>query len=59
MVFWRLLKRALKGTYVNVESFHLNAYVDESRRSDSMSAATRMATVGASPRRCTRSWGGG
>jgi len=27
--FWSLLKRALKGTYVNVESFHLGAYVDE------------------------------
>lgn len=27
--FWSLLKRALKGTYIAVESFHLNAYVDE------------------------------
>jgi transposase-like protein len=27
--FWSLLKRALKGTYVAVESFHLGAYVDE------------------------------
>jgi transposase-like protein len=27
--FWTLLKRALKGTYVNVEPFHLHRYVDE------------------------------
>jgi transposase-like protein len=27
--FWSLLKRGLKGTYVAVEPFHLNAYVDE------------------------------
>jgi transposase-like protein len=27
--FWSLLKRALKGTYVSVEPFHLHAYVDE------------------------------
>ena len=27
--FWSLLKRALKGTYVNVEPFHLHRYVDE------------------------------
>ena len=26
---WSLFKRALKGTYVSVESFHLNAYVVE------------------------------
>src|SRR2546427_11265853 len=27
--FWSLLKRALKGTYVSVEPFHLFRYIDE------------------------------
>ena len=27
--FWTLLKRALKGTYVSVEPFHLFRYLDE------------------------------
>src|SRR5579872_5893968 len=27
--FWSLLKRSLSGTYVSVEPFHLQAYVDE------------------------------
>lgn len=27
--FWSLLKRTLKGTYVSVEPFHLDAYLDE------------------------------
>jgi hypothetical protein len=27
--FWSLLKRAIKGTYVNIEPFHLFRYVDE------------------------------
>lgn len=27
--FWSLFKRALKGTYISVEPFHLNAYVVE------------------------------
>ena len=27
--FWALLKRTLKGTYVAVEPFHLDAYVTE------------------------------
>ena len=27
--FWSLLKRAIKGTYVNVEPFHLFRYLDE------------------------------
>lgn len=27
--FWSLLKRTIKGTYVSVEPFHLNKYVDE------------------------------
>ena len=27
--FWSLLKRSLSGTYVSVEPFHLDRYVDE------------------------------
>ena len=27
--FWSLLKRTVKGTYVNVEPFHLGRYLDE------------------------------
>ncbi len=27
--FWSLLKRGLRGTYVAVEPFHLDAYIDE------------------------------
>ena len=27
--FWSLFKRTLKGTYVSVEPFHLQAYADE------------------------------
>src|SRR5207245_10134013 len=27
--FWRLLKRGLNGTYINVEPFHLFRYLDE------------------------------
>jgi hypothetical protein len=27
--FWALLKRAIKGTYVSVEPFHLFRYLDE------------------------------
>jgi transposase-like protein len=27
--YWSLLKRALKGTYINVEPFHLFRYLDE------------------------------
>lgn len=27
--FWSLLKRAIRGTYVNVEPYHLHRYVDE------------------------------
>ena len=27
--YWSLLKRALKGTYVSVEPFHLFRYLDE------------------------------
>jgi hypothetical protein len=27
--FWSLFKRALNGTYINVEPFHLDRYADE------------------------------
>jgi hypothetical protein len=27
--FWSLLKRAIRGTYVSVEPFHLFRYLDE------------------------------
>ena len=27
--FWTLFKRSLKGTYVSVEPYHLQAYADE------------------------------
>ena len=27
--FWSLLKRAIRGTYVNVEPYHLHRYVEE------------------------------
>lgn len=27
--FWSLLKRAIKGTYVSIEPFHLFRYLDE------------------------------
>src|SRR5438309_9703894 len=30
--FWSLLKRAIKGTYVSVDPFHLAQYVDEQVR---------------------------
>jgi hypothetical protein len=30
--FWSLLKRAIKGTYVSVDPFHLCSYVDEQVR---------------------------
>jgi len=30
--FWSLLKRAIKGTYVSVDPFHLASYVDEQVR---------------------------
>jgi transposase-like protein len=30
--FWSLLKRAIKGTYISVDPFHLGAYVDEQVR---------------------------
>jgi transposase-like protein len=36
--FWSLLKRALKGTYISVEPFHLQAYCDE-QSSDSTIAS--------------------
>lgn len=27
--FWSLLKRAIRGTYVNIEPYHLTRYLDE------------------------------
>lgn len=47
--FWSLLKRALKGTYVSVEPFHLFRYLDEqafrfNNRKD-MNDADRFSTV--------------
>ena len=27
--FWSLLKRSIKGTYVSIEPFHLERYIDE------------------------------
>ena len=39
--FWSLLKRTLKGTYVAVEPFHLERYVDEQVFRDSTIARTR------------------
>jgi hypothetical protein len=27
--FWSLLKRAIKGTFVSVDPFHLSRYLDE------------------------------
>lgn len=41
--FWTLLKRAIKGTYVSVEPFHLFRYVDE----EAFRFNTRKATDGA------------
>jgi transposase-like protein len=51
--FWSLLKRTLRGTYVAVEPFHLNRYVDEqvfrfNHRKDGarkITAAERVAAV--------------
>jgi len=46
--FWSLLKRAIRGTYVNVEPFHLFRYLDEesfrynSRKTDDASRFQRM-----------------
>jgi transposase-like protein len=49
--FWSLLKRALKGTYVSVEPFHLFRYLDEQAfrfNNRKLSAAARFAlTAGA------------
>jgi transposase-like protein len=49
--FWSLLKRALKGTYVSVEPFHLFRYLDEQAfrfNSRKMSDAARFAKAAAS-----------
>jgi transposase-like protein len=46
--FWSLLKRALKGTYVSVEPFHLQAYCDEQAfrfNNRKMTDAERFASV--------------
>jgi transposase-like protein len=47
--FWSLLKRALKGTYVSVEPFHLFRYVDEQafryNNRQEMNDADRFTTV--------------
>jgi transposase-like protein len=47
--FWSLLKRALKGTYVSVEPFHLFRYVDEQafryNNRQEMNDADRLAVV--------------
>jgi hypothetical protein len=42
--FWSLLKRSLKGTYVNVEPFHLFG-IATNKRSASMSARTMTKVV--------------
>jgi transposase-like protein len=49
--FWSLLKRALKGTYVSVEPFHLFRYIDEQAfrfNSRNLSDAARFAITAAS-----------
>jgi len=48
--FWSLLKRAIKGTYVSVEPFHLFRYLDEeafrfNERTDKHGDAGRFVTV--------------
>ena len=46
--FWSLLKRAIKGTYVSVEPFHLFRYLDEQAfrfNTRSMADSDRMAQV--------------
>jgi transposase-like protein len=51
--FWSLLKRTLRGSYVAVEPFHLDAYVDEQafrfnnrgRKANPLNDADRMALV--------------
>jgi transposase-like protein len=51
--FWSLLKRAIKGTYVSVEPFHLFRYLDEQAyRFNARSTNDR----GASWPRCGPSW---
>ena len=46
--FLGLLKRAIKGTYISVEPFHLGRYVDE-QASASMSAKARTPTASPPP----------
>jgi hypothetical protein len=54
--FWSLLKRALRGTYVAVDAFHLHRGTWTRKRSGSTSGVIRRATVAGSSRRCARSW---
>lgn len=49
--FWSLLKRALKGTYVSVEPFHLFRYVDEEVFRFKQAARRRWPTVRSGDRR--------
>jgi hypothetical protein len=46
--FWSLLKRALHGTYISVEPFHLFRYIDEEScrfNNRNMNDAERFATL--------------
>ncbi len=56
--FWSLLKRSIKGTYVSVEPFHLEAYVQEqvfrfNQRKDNDGGRFRVATRGIVGKRLT------
>ena len=48
--FWSLLKRAIKGTYVSVEPFHLFRYIDEEAFRFNTRKAHRRLTVRESAR---------
>jgi hypothetical protein len=50
--FWSLLKRAIKGTYVSIEPFHLFRYLDEEAyRFNTRQGEGRGALRGYAPRR--------
>jgi transposase-like protein len=56
--FWSLLKRSIKGTYVSVEPFHLEAYVQEqafrfNERTDNDLGRFQKATRGVSGKKLT------
>ena len=56
--FWSLLKRAIKGTYVSIEPFHLFRYLDEqtfryNRRKTDDAARFKGAVAGAFAKRLT------